>query len=104
MSEAELKNLKKETEKLEYDLVSRQNMYIEKLERKIKELETRTICGRTIEEVITILNGLDLERLLDIKMTMENLSYLYKKAMEQEAIRQQELLKKISKGGVIDEC
>lgn len=97
MSERELENLKKENDKLEYDLVSKQNIYIEQLENKIKELENRTICGRTIEEAIIILNGLDVERQLDIKMTMENLSYLFKKVMQQEAIRQQEILKEMFK-------
>ena len=31
------------------------------------------ICGRTIEEIIDILNALDIERIYDIKMTMSNL-------------------------------
>jgi hypothetical protein len=44
--------------------------------QKIKE---PTICGYSAEEVITILNALELERILDIKVTMENLGILSEK-------------------------
>lgn len=30
------------------------------------------ICGKTLEQVIDILNGLDLEKLYDLEMTMKN--------------------------------
>ena len=32
-----------------------------------------TICGKTIEEIIDILNGLDAERITDIQMAVKNL-------------------------------
>lgn len=48
----------------------------------LEELKPTTINGYSIEEVITILNGLNLERILDIKMTMENLQILSKKLQE----------------------
>lgn len=60
-----------------------------------KEFNNITICGKTIEEVITILNGLDIERILDIKMTMENLSYLFKKVIDEQNKRQQLAIKKM---------
>lgn len=43
-------------------------------ERKKSDGKEITICDTPIEEVIKILNGLELERRYDIKMTMENLS------------------------------
>lgn len=46
--------------------------------------EDITICGKSIDEVIYILNGLEIERQTDIKMTMENLSYLIKKICEED--------------------
>ena len=48
----------------------------------LEKLEEPTINGYSIEEVITILNGLNLERILDIKMTMKNLSILAEKLQE----------------------
>ena len=45
-----------------------------------------TINGKTIEEVITILNGLELERIYGIKMTMENMS-LWKEIYKNELIK-----------------
>jgi len=56
---------------------------------RVKE-EDITICGKSIKEIVTILNGLELERQLDIKMTMENLSYLFKKVMEEQDKKLQE--------------
>lgn len=43
-----------------------------------------TINGKTIEEIIKILNGLDIERITGIEMTLENLSYLFKKITEEQ--------------------
>ena len=40
------------------------------------------IMNYTIEEVMTILNGLEIERILDIKMTMDNLKTLGEKIQE----------------------
>jgi hypothetical protein len=48
----------------------------------LEELKPTTINGYSIEEVITILNALDLERILDIKMTMENLQILSEKLQD----------------------
>ena len=48
----------------------------------LEKLEEPTICGHSIEEVITILNGLEIERITDIKMTMGNLSILAEKLQE----------------------
>jgi|GEM_PF-4486833 len=48
----------------------------------LEELKPTTINGYSIEEVITILNGLNLERILDIKMTMENLQILSEKLQD----------------------
>ena len=56
------------------------------------------ICGKTLDEVVTILNGLDIERMLDIKMTMENLSYLFKKIMNEQNKMQQMAIKKMMFG------
>lgn len=50
--------------------------------KDLEELKPTTINGYSIEEVITILNALDLERILDIKMTMENLQILSEKLQE----------------------
>jgi hypothetical protein len=48
----------------------------------LKKVKEPTICGYSAEEVITILNGLELERILDIKMTMKNLQILSEKLQE----------------------
>ena len=48
----------------------------------LKKVKEPTICGHTVEEIITILNGLELERKLDIKMTMDNLRILSEKLQE----------------------
>lgn len=37
------------------------------------DIEKTTICGKSIKEIITILRGLDLEKITGIKMCMENL-------------------------------
>lgn len=41
-----------------------------------------TICGKSIDEVVVILNALDLERITDIEVTMGNLNKLYQKLVE----------------------
>ena len=48
----------------------------------LKKVKEPTICGYSVEEIITILNGLELERKLDIKITMSNLSILAEKLQE----------------------
>ena len=60
-----------------------------------EEFSNITICGKTIDEIINILNGLDIERMLDIKMTMENLSYLFKKVIDEQNKMQQMAIKEM---------
>ena len=40
------------------------------------------ILGKSLNEVITILQGLEFERITQIKMTMENLKLLYEKTID----------------------
>lgn len=40
----------------------------------LSSIKETTICGIPIEEVVKILNGIELERRYDLKLTMENLS------------------------------
>ena len=47
------------------------------------DIEKITICGKNIKEIISILNALELERIYEIKMCMENLSK-YKKLIDKE--------------------
>ena len=50
------------------------------------------ICGKTIDEVITILNGLELEKQTQIKMTMGNLGlYIELFNKEQQDIQRKTL-------------
>lgn len=55
---------------------------------KVKEEDIK-ICGKRIEEVITILNGLDIEKRYQIEMTMENL-IKYKEIIDAEINKQLE--------------
>lgn len=63
-----------------------------------KEFNNIKICGKSLDEVIDILNGLEIERMTDIKMTMENLSYLFKKVVDEQNKRQQMAIKKMMFG------
>lgn len=60
-----------------------------------EELNNIKICGKSLDEVITILNGLNIERMLDIKMTMKNLSYLSKKVIDEQNKMQQMAIKEM---------
>ena len=60
-----------------------------------EEFNNIKICGKTLEEVIDILSGLEIERTLDIKMTMENLSYLFKKVIDEQNKMQQMAIKEM---------
>lgn len=60
---------------------------------KVKE-EDITICGKTINEIVTILNGLDIERITGIKMAMENLGDLINKYMEAQMEAQEKIMRK----------
>lgn len=64
-----------------------------------QEFSNITICGKNLDEIITILNGLDIERILDIKMTMENLSYLFKKVIDEQNKMQQMAIKEMMFSG-----
>lgn len=63
-----------------------------------EEFSNVTICEKNLDEIITILNGLDIERMLDIKMTMENLSYLFKKVVDEQNKAQQMAIKNMMFG------
>ena len=63
-----------------------------------EEFSNITNCGKSIEEITTILNGLDIEKMLDIKMTMENLSYLFKKVVDEQNKMQQMAIKEMMFG------
>ena len=63
-----------------------------------EEFSNVTICEKSLDEIITILNGLDIERMLDIKMTMENLSYLFKKVIDEQNKAQQMAIKNMMFG------
>ena len=52
-----------------------------------------TIKGKTIEEIINILDGLEIEKMLEIQMTMKNLSYLFKKVIDEQNKMQQMTIK-----------
>lgn len=54
----------------------------QELERAVAEATPKTICGYTIKEAVTILNGLNIERATGIAVTMKNLDKLYKKLQE----------------------
>ena len=60
-----------------------------------EEFNNIKICGKSLDEVIDILNGLEIERMLDIKITMENLSYLFKKVVDEQNKMQQMAIKKM---------
>lgn len=74
--------------------------YAYNLEQEVEKLKITTINGYTIEEVITILNGLNLERKLDIKMTMENLSLLAEEMHKDFANSIEKTLKNVCRLGV----
>lgn len=61
---------------------------------KVNPCDVR-ICGKTLSELETIINGLETERITEIKMTMENLSYLYNKLISDTVQSQRELINKV---------
>lgn len=73
------------------------NLYFEQ-QKELEKLRNPVICGRTIEEVITILNALDIERETEIKMTMKNLRILFEKAKEEETRLMEEQIKNMFDG------
>ena len=64
-----------------------------------KSFNEITIYGYSLDEIITILNGLEIERITDIKMTMENLSYLFKKVCDEQNKMFQIQVKEMMFGG-----
>lgn len=63
--------------------------------KDLKKQDNIKICGKSLREVIDILNDLEIERMTDIKMTMENLSYLFKKVIDEQNKMQQMAIKKM---------
>lgn len=62
--------------------------------QKVKEEDIK-IYGKSLNEVITILNGLELEKITNIEMTMENLSYLYRELLKEQYKVQTESIKRM---------
>lgn len=67
--------------------------------QRVKEEDIK-ICGKTIEEVIRILQGLEFERQTQIEMTMENLERYYKFIREDQETAI-EILEKLKNNGRI---
>lgn len=65
-------------------------LFFEEWRKKILEY-----VGKTIDEIMTILNGLEIERITNIKMTMKNLSYLFEEVMKEQNKKLQENLNKM---------
>lgn len=64
--------------------------------QRVKEEDIK-ICGKTIEEVIRILQGLEFERLTQIEMTMKNLERYYKFIREDQEKVIEESFKRMRK-------
>lgn len=64
--------------------------------RKVKEEDIK-ICGKTVEEVMRILKGLEFERLTQIEMTMKNLERYYKLIREDQEKAIEESFKRLRK-------
>lgn len=68
------------------------------IEYKPYDITKITICGRNIEEVIQILNGLDLEKEKELTLTMENLGK-WCELIKEDIKKQQEIaIKSILRG------
>lgn len=59
------------------------------------DIQETTIKGYKIDEIIEILNGLEIERITEIKMVMENLSYIFKKVTDEQNKRFQMRMKEM---------
>ena len=91
--------IKKVIEEIDVSEKTKERLY-STLEKDIDNFfNNMTIKGKTIEEIITILDGLEIEKMLEIQMTMENLSYLFKKVIDEQNKMQQMTIKKIMFGG-----
>ena len=86
--------IKKAIEEIDVSEKTKERLY-STLEKDIDNFfNNMTIKGKTIEEIITILDGLEMEKMLEIQMTMKNLSYLFKKVIDEENKMQQMTIKK----------
>ena len=75
-----LQETEKEIKRLDLSEKTKEKL-LQTLKKEVNGMyDNVTICGKKIREIVQISNGLDIEKMLDIKMTMENLSYLYKKS------------------------
>ena len=91
--------IKKVIEEIDVSEKTKERLY-SALEKDIDNFfNNMTIKGKTIEEIITILDGLEIEKMLEIQMTMENLSYLFKKVIDEQNKMQQMTIKKIMFSG-----
>ena len=91
--------IKKVIEEIDVSEKTKEKLY-STLEKDIDNFfNNMTIKGKTIEEIITILNGLEIEKMLEIQMTMKNLSYLFKKVIDEQNKMQQMTIKKFMFGG-----
>ena len=91
--------IKKVIEEIDVSEKTKERLY-STLEKDIDNFfNNMTIKGKTIEEIITILDGLEIEKILEIQMTMENLSYLFKKVIDEQNKMQQMTIKKIMFSG-----
>ena len=85
--------IKKVIEEIDVSEKTKERLY-STLEKDIDNFfNNMTIKGKTIEEIITILDGLEIEKILEIQMTMENLSYLFKKVIDEQNKMQQMAIK-----------
>ena len=64
---------------------------------KLVDFDQVKICGYTLKEVMDILNGLEIERITEIKMTMENLQTLFYKVIEEQREMEEKILGRIFK-------
>ena len=91
--------IKKVIEEIDVSERTKERLY-SALEKDIDNFfNNMTIKGKTIEEIITILNGLEVEKMLEIQMTMKNLSYLFKKVINEQNKMQQMTIKQNMFGG-----
>ena len=85
--------IKKVIEEIDVSEKTKERLY-STLEKDIDNFfNNMTIKGKTIEEIITILDGLEIEKMLEIQMTMGNLSYLFKKVIDEQNKMQQMTIK-----------
>ena len=93
-----LQETEKEIKRLDLSEKTKEKL-LQTLKKEVNGMyDNVTICEKKIREIVQILNGLDIEKMLDIKMTMENLSYLYKKVLDEQYKKQQMIIKRMMFG------